>query len=215
MSLPPTRHLRTASRLLLAGVLLLGLFVSSVAAEELVSPSYRHRAGAFSSAAVAGASALSSAASEPVYSSLSTTVGGAPTIVPVGSLGTLSSLLPGFWPIRVGVFPTLDLDGDLAQFFLDEDDDGDGLDDVHETGTGFFVSSTNTGTSPTRIDSDGDGVADGAEVAAGTDPTDPFSTPVGSPEVPSLGMPWPFVLLGLLLLGAGRSLHVMQRRSPC
>jgi hypothetical protein len=56
-----------------------------------------------------------------------------------------------------------------------EDSDGDGLPDLVETNdccTGF-VSLTDTGTNPLDPDSDADGVSDGAEVLAGTDPCNP------------------------------------------
>ena len=46
----------------------------------------------------------------------------------------------------------------------------DGLLDVYETGTGTFTSPTDTGTDPLLLDSDGDGIDDGDEVAAGSDP---------------------------------------------
>lgn len=168
-------------------------------AEELSSANYRHQAGTFSSSAAAGNGALTSSANQPVFGWSDTTVGSAPSAAPVGSLATLTSLLPGFWSIVAGGFPSLDLDGDLAQFFLDEDDDGDGVEDVHETGTGFFVSATNTGTSPTRADSDGDGFDDGTEISAGTDPNDPASSPA-VPRVPSLALPLRALLVGLLLV---------------
>lgn len=45
------------------------------------------------------------------------------------------------------------------------DTDGDGLDDNVETGTGEYVSTTNTGTNPLVADTDGDGLSDGAEMA--------------------------------------------------
>jgi hypothetical protein len=44
------------------------------------------------------------------------------------------------------------------------DTDGDGVPDPFETGTGIYVSPTNTGASPTNPDSDGDGLTDGEEV---------------------------------------------------
>ncbi len=50
------------------------------------------------------------------------------------------------------------------------DRDLDTLLDGFETGTGVFVSATDTGTMPDNADSDGDGVDDGIEVAMGTDP---------------------------------------------
>jgi sulfatase modifying factor 1 len=46
----------------------------------------------------------------------------------------------------------------------DANSDGDGVPDQFETGTGIYVSPTNTGTSPTAPDSDGDGLTDGQEV---------------------------------------------------
>lgn len=89
-----------------------------------------------------------------------------------------------------------DLDADALGNACDEDDDADGLLDSHETGTGIFVSPTDTGTDPLNSDTDGDGVDDGAEVIAGTDPNQ--VTPV-----PTLG--WPgLALLGLTLLSIGR-----------
>jgi alpha-tubulin suppressor-like RCC1 family protein len=50
------------------------------------------------------------------------------------------------------------------------DQDGDGLADNVETNTGIYVSADNTGTDPTRADTDSDGLSDGAEVAGGTNP---------------------------------------------
>lgn len=58
---------------------------------------------------------------------------------------------------------------------LSSDTDGDGLSDLVETGTGVFLSGSNTGTDPLRSDSDEDGTGDGAEVNASTIPTDPSS----------------------------------------
>ncbi len=42
----------------------------------------------------------------------------------------------------------------------DPDSDGDGLPDWVETGTGIYISPTNTGTSPRNWDTDGDGISD-------------------------------------------------------
>lgn len=52
------------------------------------------------------------------------------------------------------------------------DTDQDGLPDSVETGSGTFISISDTGTSPTNPDTDGDGVSDGVEVFDGTDPTE-------------------------------------------
>jgi len=50
------------------------------------------------------------------------------------------------------------------------DTDNDGLRDVVETNTGVYVSSSNTGSSPTVADTDGDSLPDGLEVNLGTSP---------------------------------------------
>ncbi len=87
------------------------------------------------------------------------------------------------------------------------DRDLDTLLDGHETDTGTFVSPTNTGSSPANADTDGDGFDDGVEVAAGSDPNDPFSVPgFQVPLVPFWGVP----LLALLFAGAGAML--LRRR---
>jgi hypothetical protein len=59
----------------------------------------------------------------------------------------------------------------------DPDSDGDGLLDGVESGTGAFVSASDTGTDPLDADSDGDGFDDGDEIDALFDPTDPNSIP--------------------------------------
>lgn len=51
-----------------------------------------------------------------------------------------------------------------------EDQDGDGLADRYESGTGIYVGPTDTGTDAGEWDTDGDGQSDGAEVVAGSDP---------------------------------------------
>jgi hypothetical protein len=48
------------------------------------------------------------------------------------------------------------------------DTDSDGLNDGVETGTGTWVSATNTGTDPLEADTDGDGYNDSVETATGT-----------------------------------------------
>lgn len=60
------------------------------------------------------------------------------------------------------------------------DTDGDGLSDGVETGTGVYVSGSDTGTDPRRVDSDSDGLADGVESNSGTfvSADDPGTSPV-------------------------------------
>ncbi len=54
----------------------------------------------------------------------------------------------------------------LARYEGEPDTDGDGILDIFETGTGIYVSPTDTGTSPTNPDSDGDNLRDGDELDA-------------------------------------------------
>ena len=61
-----------------------------------------------------------------------------------------------------------DLPEDAADIFVeDQDDDGDGLDDEVETGTGFYISASDRGTDPLNPDSDGDGFCDGSNQVPG------------------------------------------------
>jgi hypothetical protein len=54
------------------------------------------------------------------------------------------------------------------------DADGDGIADQFETGTGIFVSPVNTGTDPTKSDTDGDELSDWIEISKySTDPNKP------------------------------------------
>lgn len=63
------------------------------------------------------------------------------------------------------------------------DTDYDGLSDLVETNTGAYASDTNTGTNPTKNDTDGDFARDGAELAAGSDPFSASSLPPLPPAV--------------------------------
>jgi len=105
--------------------------------------------------------------------------------IPAGSPDTDGDGLPDFWErIYASDLTTLTANGDndndgvpnSTEFARDSnpllaDTDGDGLSDSAETGSGTFVSATNTGSSPRNADSDGDGLTDSAEV--NTHHTDP------------------------------------------
>jgi hypothetical protein len=75
-----------------------------------------------------------------------------------------------------------------------------------ETGTGIFVSASDTGSDPLDPDSDGDGISDGDEVAAGSDPND--ANDPGVPRIPALPL-LPTALLALALAWGAR-----RARSP-
>lgn len=81
--------------------------------------------------------------------------------------------------------------------FESQDMDGDGILNDYETGTGVYVSPTDTGTDPLNPDSDGDGAEDGLEVASGSDPNDPGSLPL-PPPVPLGGAGSLILLLAAL-----------------
>lgn len=164
-----------------------GLGIPFAAASDSLSASYRLR-GAHLPAA--GASAL---AGVTLQGGSSTGQSLAPG--PGGAAASLTTQAAGFWPIVAGGLPSLDLDGDGVQAFLDPDDDGDGLDDAVETGTGVFVSALDTGTDPNDPDTDGDGFSDGDEVARGTDPNDP-----SAPKIPAVPLGGILVIAAAILL---------------
>jgi hypothetical protein len=137
----------------------------------------------------------------------------------------LRSAAGGFWFASGDAFPSLDPDGDAVPYLADncpeaanpdqadfdgdtrgnacdDDDDADGLADSVETGTGVFVSASDTGTDPRNPDSDGDGARDRAEVALGFDPNDPGSTPRLPTLVPALS-PGALAALAAALAAAG------------
>ena len=72
--------------------------------------------------------------------------------------------------MRPGTANPQSLFGLMAPNLLQLDSDGDRLPDWVETDTGIFINRTNTGTDPNNPDTDGDGVWDGEEVPAGTNP---------------------------------------------
>jgi len=191
---PPAPRWRRA--LLRAALLvILALPSAPLLAEELVSASFRHRGGA---AVAAGAAALTSTAPMPSFQSSGVSIGQSEAIGLSGSSSDLGTSATGFWPQVAGALPSLDPDADQRPNFLDDDDDGDGLLDSVETGTGEFLSPSNTGTGRLDPDSDGDGFPDGIEVALGSDPTNAASFPCG-PELPALPG-WAWAVPALLLL---------------
>jgi len=107
--------------------------------------------------------------------------------IPVGAGDTDADGLPDVWEYQY--FPAdltkLTATGDYDQDQLSDtgeygrdsdptkpDTDGDGLTDLVETGTGIWVSTSDTGSSPKKPDTDGDGLTDGQE-AQRVPPTDP------------------------------------------
>lgn len=86
----------------------------------------------------------------------------------LGDVATAKSLKAGD-----GIFNS-DFEGDGSQAGADcmADTDGDALPDCAETNTGVYVSLTDTGTDPSRADTDGDGMSDGEELLGTLDGLD-------------------------------------------
>ncbi|HUK64961.1 MAG TPA: thrombospondin type 3 repeat-containing protein, partial [Dongiaceae bacterium] len=95
-------------------------------------------------------------------------------------------------------------DGDSMGNACDPDDDNDGLLDIYETGTGIYVSPTNTGTNPLNADTDHDGIKDGVEVANGWNPNNPNDPPKVIPLLPLWGT---LLLIGAVLFAGARLLR--------
>lgn len=179
------------------------LWTATGAGADLSGPSYTARAGHVSGSGAAGLSSASFSAAGSLGQSEAVGLSGAG--------GDLTTSAPGFLPIVAGGLPHLDQDGDGVAYFLDSDDDGDGLADVVETNTGIFVSAGDTGTDSLRIDTDGDGVPDGDEIGAGSDPNDPKSIP-GVAALPALNDLSRGVAILALTFASLRRLGATRRR---
>jgi len=110
---------------------------------------------------------------------------GVATAVPWTSDGgnDFAAATVGQLKVAFGFDPAVNLGGDGGS-----DSDRDGLADEVETGTGIFVDLRDTGSFDSVADSDGDGINDGDEVVAGTDPNSSDTTaPAVSIVVPVAG----------------------------
>jgi len=229
----PRTGWRRASRGLpwpFVGLLLL-CTAAAAGAVELVSVSYRVSGGHFP---VAASTMLVGSSPSPVHLGAGS-AGQADAIGFAGSAVDLTTLVPGFWPLVAGGLPLLDADADGVRSYedncpgdanadqldfdadaqgdvCDADDDADGLPDTVETGTGVYVSPSDTGTASLNADSDGDGFLDGEEVLAGSDPNDALSTPLdpAPAPVPVLG---PALRLLVLLLLPASALAGLRRNT--
>ncbi len=70
----------------------------------------------------------------------------------------------GIQTLSLTVDNLIDTDDDGTPDYLDDDDDGDGILDIHETQTGIYNGPTDTGTNPLLVDTDGDGFSDYDEI---------------------------------------------------
>jgi hypothetical protein len=131
---------RTRSTLLRA-VLGIALAASSTQAVELTSPSYRVLGANLNGG---GHPVLVSTAPVPGIGSVGSSIGQSEALGFSGSITTLRTVAPGFWPIVLGDFPNLDSDGDVIQAFRDNcaytfnpgQVDSGGIDDVTPDGIG-------------------------------------------------------------------------------
>jgi predicted flap endonuclease-1-like 5' DNA nuclease len=77
-------------------------------------------------------------------------------------------------------------EGPTSGLVADSDDDGDGLDDSVETGTGTYVGAGDTGTNPLNPDTDGDGICDGPNAVPPICIAGPDADPNGESFPPTL-----------------------------
>lgn len=157
-----------------------------------------------------GSVALTSTAPSPAFSKGGGSLGQREAVGMSGSVSNLTSNRPGFWAVAQGELPSLDYDSDGLQSFFDDDDDNDGLTDDVETRTGSFVSPSDTGTHPNNPDSDGDGILDGPEVLAGTDPN--VFDPPEPPEIPALSTVGRGIAIAWIAISAARRLRRSNSR---
>lgn len=95
--------------------------------------------------------------------------------------------------------------------------DADALLDIYETGDGIYVNPSETGTSRTAADTDGDGFTDGAEVAAGSNPNDPLSGPATVPTLSGSGagaLVIALIALGRRVIRRGRAPRMRRKHDP-
>ncbi len=78
------------------------------------------------------------------------------------------SINNGIW--KVIVSNSIDSISHEFEYRLIVDNDEDGIQNLHETNTGIYISPSDTGTDPDNPDTDGDSILDGTEVTNGTNP---------------------------------------------
>ena len=196
-------------RVVLSACLFL-LGAGSAAALDMTSASYSSLGGNPNGG---GSLNLTSTAPSPTFEG-GGSLGQSEAIGLSGSSNNLTTSRLGFWAIVQGRLPSLDADSDQIQSFLDDDDDNDGLSDAVETRTQIFISPSDTGTHPNDPDSDGDGVLDGAEVSAGTDPN--VFDPPDPPTIPALSTLGRGIVVAWIAISAARRMrrsHFRQRPS--
>ena len=185
-------------RLALAAIVC--LLASDAAAVELSSAHYRILGANLNGG---GHAALTSTATSPRVGSLGASIGQSEALGFSGSTTTLRTVAPGFWPIALGGFPTLDPDADAVAAYRDNCPFA--FNPLQADGGGVMTTSPDgIGDACQCADVNDDGVVDGADVDAYRDElADPIGlglTPAGVAKCSVIDSPGPCEVLDVVVL---------------
>ncbi len=170
------------------------------AAVELSSAHYRIRGSNLNGG---GHAALTSTASIPRIGAIGASVGQSEPLGFSGRTSTLRTVAPGFWPIVLGGFPTLDPDADVVAAYRDNCPFA--YNPLQADGGGVMTTSPDgIGDACQCADVDDDGIVDGADVDAYRDSlADPAGlglTPAGVEKCSAIDSPEPCEMLDVVVI---------------